>query len=279
MKYRKTKYGVELEVEEFLLKETFECGQCFRWHEVSENAFSGVAKGKSLTILNRGNKIILKDISLADFEDLWYHYFDLNTDYVGIKNELSKRNPCLSEIVKFSTGIRILNQDPWESLCSFIISQNNNIPRIMGIVSKMCSSFGNQIDDNNFDFPSASKIASLDEEDLSILKAGFRTKYILDAAKKVSSGELDLDLVRSMPINEARNSLMKIYGVGPKVADCTLLYGFHRLDAFPIDVWIKKALKVLFNEINPSEFGPYAGVAQQYIFHYSRMNKEIFDFK
>lgn len=276
MIYKKVERGVELKIDEFSLRKTFECGQCFRWCEVSENVFKGVAKGKFLTLLNEGDKIIFKDVSIPEFENIWIDYFDLTTDYIDIKNQLLKIHPVLSEAVKFSSGIRILRQDRWEALCSFIISQNNNIPRIMNIISELCKSFGERISENSFSFPSARKISKLDENNLSVLRAGFRTKYILDAARKIAEGKIDLKSISSMTLHDARKTLMKICGVGPKVAECTLLYGFHRLDAFPIDVWMKRAMKTLLNGIDPCELGKYAGVAQQYIFYYSRMNKEFF---
>lgn len=277
MMYKKVKRGVELQIEDFSLRKTFECGQCFRWREVSENVFSGVAKGRCLTLLSEGDKIIFKDVSLSEFEDIWIDYFDLTTDYIKIKNQISKIHPVLSEAVKFSSGIRILKQDSWEALCSFIISQNNNIPRIMNIISGLCKNFGDMINESSFSFPSAKKISEFDEKSLRVIRAGFRASYILDAAQKIIDGKVNLESILSMSLNDARQTLMKIYGVGPKVAECTLLYGFHKLEAFPIDVWMKKAMKVLFNGMDPCELGEYAGVAQQYIFYYSRMNKELFE--
>ena len=154
---------------------------------------------------------------------------------------------------------------------------NNNIPRIKGIVSRLCENFGEQIEEGAYTFPSASTIAKLDVESLAPLRSGFRAGYILDAAKKVSSGEVDLEQVRKMPIEQARKELTRIRGVGPKVAECTLLYGLHRMDAFPIDVWMKRAMATLFSGLECREFGRYAGVAQQYIFHYSRMHPELFE--
>ena len=277
MEVKETCSGIEIyKADEFSLKEIFECGQCFRWKEVSKGKFSGIAYGKSLTICEDQNLILLKNTSMDDFQNVWKRYFDLNTDYSQIKKKLFSIHPVLAEATKYSKGIRILRQEPWEALCSFIISQNNNIPRIIGIISRLCSNFGPRIGDSEFAFPSAETVSKLDAEDLSVLRAGFRTDYIMDAAKKVALGEVDLEKINEMPIGEARDNLMKIRGVGPKVAECTLLYGFHRLEAFPLDVWMKRAMKVLFRGMTSSDFGDYAGVAQQYIFYYSRMNKELF---
>jgi len=173
----------------------------------------------------------------------------------------------------FAGGIRILRQDPWEALCSFIISQNNNIPRIKGIVERLCASFGEEIKEGFYSFPAAEKIATLTLEDLAPLRSGFRAKYILDGAKRVADGEIDLDALKELALDEARQELMKIYGVGEKVADCTLLFGLSHIDAFPKDVWIKKAMAKLFDGSLPECAAPYAGIAQQYIFHYARMTK------
>lgn len=261
---------------DFDLSETFNCGQCFRWNQISENEFVGVAFERVVKILKEKNKVILKGTSVsADFDSIWRNYFDLSTDYSAIKLSLSKLDSTLSLACKYAPGIRILRQEPWETLCSFIISQNNNIPRIKGIVERLCNNFGNEIEPRFFSFPSNKRLAELNKSDLAPLKCGFRDEYILDAAKKVSSGEVDFEKIKNFPINEARSELMKIKGVGPKVAECTLLYGFHRLEAFPVDVWMKRALSTFFPEKDISYFGKYAGIAQQYIFHYSRMNPEL----
>lgn len=261
---------------DFDLSETFNCGQCFRWNQISENEFVGVAFERVVKILKEKNKVILKGTSVsADFDLIWRNYFDLSTDYSAIKLSLSKLDSTLSLACKYAPGIRILRQEPWETLCSFIISQNNNIPRIKGIVERLCKNFGNEIEPQFFSFPSNTRLAELNKSDLAPLKCGFRDEYILDAAKKVSSGEVDFEKIKNLPINEARSELMKIKGVGPKVAECTLLYGFYRLEAFPVDVWMKRALSTFFPEKDISYFGKYAGIAQQYIFHYSRMNPEL----
>ena len=178
--------------------------------------------------------------------------------------------PILKDAAKNAPGIRILAQEPWEALCSFIISQNNNIPRIKGIISRLCETFGKKSGES-YTFPSAETLAVLEPDDLQNLRAGFRAGYIIDGARKVASGEIDLEALRNMPIETAREKLMTIRGVGPKVAECTLLYGLHRLEAFPIDTWIKKAMSTLYEGLKPEDFGEYAGIAQQYIFVQMRM--------
>lgn len=257
-------------VKNFDLNETFNCGQCFRWNEKSENDFIGVAKDKVLEIIKNENNIILKDVSEKEFKEIWFNYFDLGLDYDIPKKQISKLHPILKKASEFAPGIRILQQEPWEALCSFIISQNNNIPRIKGIVERLCANFGKRIKENYFTFPKAEVMANLTEDDLLCIRSGFRAKYILDAARKVSSNEINLSGIKEMPVSEARAELMKIKGVGPKVADCALLYGLHMLKAFPIDTWMSKAMKEFFPDLTREDFGEYAGIAQQYVFHYIR---------
>lgn len=259
------------------LAQTLDCGQAFRWREQPDGSFTGAAHGRVITMRKTGDDLELDGVSEDDYRTIWQEYLDLNLDYGKIREELSALHPVLKEAAAFAPGIRILNQEPWEALCSFIISQNNNIPRIKGIIERLCSLCGEPINDVFRSFPSAEKLASLTPEDLAPVRAGFRARYIIDAAQKVSSGEVNLEEIRGMPIEEARAQLMKITGVGVKVADCTLLYGLHRLDCFPLDVWMKRAMAELFPGMEPADFGEYAGIAQQYIFHYSRMNPELFD--
>ncbi|MBO5853022.1 MAG: DNA-3-methyladenine glycosylase 2 family protein [Clostridia bacterium] len=260
------------DITNFILSETLDCGQAFRWQECGDNIWQGVAFGRYLKIGSNNGVITLFDTTKEDFELIWKDYFDLERDYAKILSVLSQ-NEVLKTAGEFACGIRILRQEPWEALCSFIISQNNNIPRIKGIIDRLCQNFGEQIVDGVYSFPTAEKIASLSLEDLAILKSGFRAKYILDAAKKVASREIVLDKLKDMPLDTAREELVKIYGVGEKVADCTLLFGLSHIDAFPKDVWIKRAVEKLFDGVLPECAIQYAGIAQQYIFHYARMTK------
>ncbi len=265
-------YGVE----NLDLAHTLDCGQAFRWKEIADGAWQGVAFNKYLKLEKLPDgALVLYGTSKADFNNLWCDYFDLNRDYNGIIEGISS-NDILKKASEYGSGIRVLNQEPWETLCSFIISQNNNIKRIKGIIGRLCENFG-EPKDGYYTFPKASKIADLSVDDLAVLRAGFRAKYILDAAKKVASGEVALSSLYDMPTDDARNELMKISGVGPKVADCVLLFSLKHTDAFPKDVWIKRAMEVLFKGELPPEAKEYAGIVQQYIFFYARETKLKFD--
>lgn len=258
------------------LAQTLDCGQSFRWTEREDGSFTGIAFGKSVTVRLDENTLYIENTNKADFENIWYDYFDLSLDYGKIREEISKLHPVLCEAAKYAPGIRILRQEPYEALCTFIISQNNNIKRIKGIVQRLCENFGEKID-GGYAFPTAENMARLTPDDLAPLRAGFRNRYLVDAAQKVASGEVDLEKCRNCDYDEARAELMKITGVGVKVADCTLLFGLHRIEAFPVDVWMKRAMEKLFPDMKPDDFGEYAGIAQQYIFHYSRMHPELFE--
>ncbi|HHV31015.1 DNA-3-methyladenine glycosylase family protein [Caproiciproducens sp. LBM24188] len=251
------------------LAQTLECGQCFRWDHQPDGSYTGIASGRTLRVSEENLPDIIKD-------PFWNHYFDFDLNYTNIRAELAKKDPVLARAAEYAPGMRILNQEPWEALCSFILSQNNNIPRIRGLVARLCGEFGETLEQGGHAFPTPETLAELTEADLAPVRCGFRARYLIDAAKKVASGEIDLEQVRRLPLDEARAKLMTIVGVGPKVADCALLYGLHRLDAFPMDVWMKRAMRVLFPGRTPDFFGPYAGIAQQYIFHYSRMNPQLF---
>ncbi|MDO5123218.1 MAG: DNA-3-methyladenine glycosylase [Eubacteriales bacterium] len=261
----------------FDLGDTLMCGQSFRWRENPDGSFSGTAYGRSVTVKLEKDDFYIIGTTAEDFENIWRGYFDLDTDYEKIREELSKLHPTLGEAAKFAPGIRILRQEPFEALISFIISQNNNIKRIEGIVDRLCENFGEENESGEYAFPTAEKLAKLTPEELSPIRAGFRHRYIIDASQKVASGEVDLERCRANSFEEAKRELMTVVGVGEKVADCVLLYGLHKVSAFPMDVWMKRAMKKLFPDVNPESFGEYAGVAQQYIFHYSRLHPELFD--
>ena len=259
------------------LGQTFDCGQCFRWQKTPEG-YEGIFKKNKLEISQNGNEIIFKNTNASDFKKIWQEYFDLETNYKKIGENISAIHPILKKAYFECSGIRILRQNPWETLCSFIISQNNNIPRIKKIIKSLCDLFGSKIKGSKEkSFPSAEIISKLNLEDLAPIKSGFRAKYILDAAQKVTSGTINLEKIKNIDYKNAKNTLIQIKGVGPKVANCVLLYGFHKLEAFPEDVWIKKVMNKFFKNESPKIFGKYAGIAQQYLYHYSRMHPEILE--
>ena len=264
------------DVRDLDLEQTLDCGQSFRWEKQNDGSFSGVAFGKYVNISLDGTDMVIKNAA-PDDEKIWREYFDLELDYGKIRGDISKLHPVLEEAARYAPGIRILRQEPYEALCTFIISQNNNIKRIKGIVARLCESFGDEIDEGVYTFPNAERLAELTPENLAPLRAGFRNRYIIDSAKKVASHEVDLELCKTADYDTARAELMKITGVGVKVADCTLLFGMHRVEAFPVDVWMKRAMEKLFPGMSANDFGEYAGIAQQYIFHYSRMHPELFE--
>ena len=258
------------------LAQPLDCGQAFRWQEIAApggSAWHGTAFGHTLTVQKRDGAFFF-DCTQAEFDAVWFPYFDFGTDYAAIRRALCDLHPVLRDAAAFAPGIRILRQEPWEALCSFIISQNNNIPRIKGILERLCTLLGTEIPGGRA-FPTAERLSACTAETLAPVRAGFRAKYLIDAARRVSSGALDLERVRTLPLDEARSALQTVLGVGPKVADCALLYGLHRTECFPLDVWMKRAMALLPG-VSPQDFGENAGVAQQYIFHYARMHPELF---
>ncbi len=274
-------------VRDFDTAHIFDCGQCFRWNRTGDNEYTGVAAGRALTISQNGNEITLRDVSERDFRDIWYNYFDLGTDYGAVKARLS-RDDIMRLAAGYGGGIRILNQDLWETVVSFIISASNNIPRIKGIIERLCCAYGDEIVYRGKiyrSFPSAKRLSCLERGDLDVIRAGFRDKYIIDAAKKFADGVLSEDALNAMTTAEAKKALMTVSGIGNKVADCILLFGLHRTDAFPVDVWIKRIMEYCYfgGEKQPIEkisrfaeekFGAeLGGYAQQYLFFYARENK------
>lgn len=261
-------------VECFDLALSLDCGQAFRWKQNGSGIWHGVVGNLPLDVEQKDDEIIFYNTSVDEFENVWKKYFDFDRDYKKITDSFSSDEYLLSATTEFY-GIRVLNQQPWETVCSFIISQNNNIPRIKGIIDRLCENFGEKLTDNDYSFPTAQKLSNLEVQDLAVLRAGFRAKYILDAAKKFSTGEVDLDKIYSSAIEDGREELMKISGVGPKVAECALLYSFEKTQAFPVDVWVKRILSELYPNGMPECIGEYGGIAQQYLFHWRR-NSERF---
>ncbi|HZJ78279.1 MAG TPA: DNA glycosylase [Clostridia bacterium] len=265
-----TNNSVKIEnIECFDLSLTLDCGQAFRWNRQQDGSWKGIAFGREIEALQNGNTITIKGTNKEDYETIWCRYFDLERDYKNLCISFCE-DETMCAAIKTYPGIRILQQEPWEALCSFIISQNNNIPRIKGIIDRLCACFGDKLNGGGYSFPSAERLSGLTVEDLSPLRAGFRAKYMLDAAKKVSSSEVDLQRLGDMAIDEARTELIKIKGVGAKVAECTLLYGCGRMHAFPVDVWVKRVMNEIYPNGLPECILGNEGIAQQYLFHWRR---------
>lgn len=252
--------NVKLTEKELSLKDTLPSGQCFRFSEDNGTWTVKAGVGSSVRTLT----VRQDDLSPITDDPFWSNFFDLDLDYEGLKADFTKISPLMAQACDYAPGIRILNQDPWEALCSFVVSQNNNIKRIMGIIDRMSNFYGGG------GFPTVESLVNAKEEDLRMLGLGFRAPYIVNTARAVYDGSIDLDALKKIDIDEARAILMKVKGIGPKVADCALLFGCHRLDCFPMDVWMKRVMANFFEGQDKSIFGPYAGVAQQYLFHYAR---------
>ncbi|MDD2956117.1 MAG: DNA glycosylase [Oscillospiraceae bacterium] len=261
--------GIRFRTGDLSLEETLACGQCFRWKRLAPGVYEGAARGYVCRIAQAGDLFTVSGVEPRLWETVWAPYFDLDRDYAALKARFCA-HPILAKAVDFAPGIRVLRQEPWEALCTFIISQNNNIGRITGIVERLCDAFGEPLTGGWHAFPSPEKLAGLDVEALSPLRSGFRARYLLDAAKKTASGEVDLARIADLPLDEGRAALMRICGVGRKVADCALLYGFGRVDCVPVDVWVRRVLERLFPDGLPEFCRGEEGIAQQYLFHYAR---------
>ena len=253
-------------------RRTFDCGQCFRWNEGGDGKYRGVASGRAAVVWTEGGSAWI-ECAPGDI-DFWREYLDMETDYEAARRSIEVCD-YLRDCAAYGEGIRILRQDRWEALCSFIISQCNNIPRIRGIVERLCALFGEELDapwGRVYAFPGPEVLAPLSEADLAPLRSGYRAKYIIEAARAAASGALDLEAVAEMPrAEDCRAALKRLPGVGDKVANCAVLFGLHRMDAFPIDVWVKKALREHMPAgFDPASLGEYAGLAQQYMFFRER---------
>ncbi|MCD7723783.1 MAG: DNA-3-methyladenine glycosylase 2 family protein [Clostridiales bacterium] len=255
----------------FNLDLTLDCGEAFRWKKGEDGFWRGAAYSKYLEIKQLpGGSLVLRGTDMQDFENVWYNYFDFGRDYAAICREISK-DEIIAPSVKQYYGIRILRQQPWEALASFVISQQNNIPRIKAIIEKLCAGWGNEIKNGVYSFPTASALAVLSEDDFKSIGAGYRAKYLCRLAQGVNSGSIELEKIGKMSLEDAKAELLKINGVGIKVANCALLFGFNFLECFPVDVWIERALQYYPNGL-PECFQPYQGIAQQYLYHWARNN-------
>lgn len=288
--YQKDNSVVIENIKDFEPKHVFECGQAFRWYEEEDGSYTGTVHNFVASVKKEEGTLIIDNTNLSEFYDLWYGYFDLARDYGVIKNELSRDDQVLKDAIRFGEGIRILNQDEWEILISFIISSNNRIPMIKKAIKKICSRWGSPIEyrgSTYYTFPGPHMLAGASVEDLEECNTGFRAKYIKKSAEMIHNGEIDLYSLKKMPYDEARAELMKLPGVGPKVSDCILLFSMGHYEAFPVDIWVKRVMQYFYVAPDVSlpkiqrfamdRFKDLAGFAQQYLFYYARdmKGKEI----
>ena len=270
---------------DFSLCDTLLCGQVFRFSPLADNEYMIMAGCECVRVCQTGDRLTFYSISSEKFEGFWRSYFDFDRDYNSIRSAVSKLGGSVMEkAAEHGKGIRILKQDLWETIISFIISANNNIPRIQKIISALCENLGTAHTYEGkvyYSFPDAHTIAGLTLDDLSVIRAGFRSKYILSCAKMIDSGEVDLSAIPQMPTDLAGNELTRLSGVGPKVRDCILLFALSRFDVFPVDVWIgrimsecyfdgKEQTNAAVIDFAKEQFGNLCGIAQQYLFHYAR---------
>lgn len=273
------KGGFYVYAPDYDIERTFTCGQCFRFTKASDSEYAceyrGVARGRYMRFASDadGNVHII-GAPRNEVESVWLHYLSLDRDYDVIKQTVLSdfgNHPFMQAAIERTGGLRILAQERFETLCSFIISQNNNIPRISKLIETISEKYGESIetcDGVKYAFPTAERLSKVSEEELSSLKLGYRSKYIADAAARVNSGVLDLE---KLDASNAREELLKVLGIGEKVASCIRLFAIEDLSSFPVDVWIKRVAATRFDgKLDPAKTGAYGGVAQQYLFCYER---------
>ena len=272
------------DVENFELDHIFECGQCFRWNKQPNGNYIGVAYGKVIEVEKKDNGVRIYNINEDEFNALWCDYFDLKRDYTVIKDEFQK-DPLLKKSVDFGYGIRLLQQEPFELTMSFIISSNNRIPMIKRAIDNLSKKWGKAIEykgETYYTFPKASDLQAASIEDIQSCGLGFRSKYVKDTVHRVYTGEVNLELIKSQEDDICHEELKKLMGIGPKVSDCIMLFSMQKYSAFPVDVWVKRAMQFFYLAPDVSlpkirifardKFENTAGFAQQYLFYYAREN-------
>lgn len=280
-------------VKDFHLDHIFDCGQAFRWEKQDDGSYTGIAGGRIANIQfepyegrTAEGRLIISNAHEEDFP-FWEKYLDMGRDYEKIKTDLGK-DPVMATAITYGEGIRLLQQEPWETLISFIISQNNHIPRIKKCIESLSENFGESAGIYNgrefYSLPSPEKLASLTEEDLAVCRLGYRAKYLIATAKRVC--ELGIDSLNGVALPnvssaEAYEYITGFTGVGPKVANCIMLFALGKYDSFPLDVWMKRVMEEEYGlktpkamaEFASENFGEYGGFAQQYLFYYIRERK------
>ena len=287
-----------MKVQEYVLKpkqdfnstHIFECGQCFRWNLQENGNYIGVVKNSVIEVIEKEDEVIFRGVSESNLKDIVIEYFNLEINYGEIKNKLSIVDNYLKESIEFGNGIRILNQDIFETIISFIISANNNIPRIKKIIENLSKNYGKKMEYNGkiyYTFPTVEDLSKATVADLRNLGLGFRDKRVYTTTRMILKKEIDIEKLKKLKDTEKlREEILKLDGVGPKVADCILLFAFNRYDVFPIDVWVRRVMNDLYIK-NPQEskvskveikklaeekYGKLAGLAQQYLFYWKREN-------
>ena len=262
----------------FDLKQTADSGQCFRMNQTGDNQYGLIAYGKYLNLIRMDEDTVRLGCGEEEYHQIWEGYFDLVYDYGSIiQSLLSGEDRFLSQAAAYGQGIRILRQEPFETMISFIISQNKNIPSIKNCIERLCERFGDYIDCKErpgggyYTFPKAEILAGAEAGELRKLKLGYRDEYIIKASQAVADGSIDLDELSRCSYEKAFMKLKGIRGIGDKVANCIALYGLHHIEAFPVDVWINKAIKEFYNgSFDSGKYQGYAGIVQQYMFYYIR---------
>ncbi len=276
-------------ISSFEPKHIFECGQCFRWEKEDDGSYTGIVKNNVINVKKVNNEIIFNSIGADNLEKLVKEYFDLERNYEDIKNTLSKVDSYLENSINYGNGIRILNQNLWETIISFIISANNNIPRIKGIINRLSYKYGNKIIWNNkeyYTFPTVESLSKATVEELRKTGLGFRDIRVYETTQKILNKQVDLEeLHKEKDTKKIREILLTLSGVGPKVADCILLFStLKRFDVFPIDVWVRRVMNDLYiknedeskvdkkeiEKLAKEKYGNLEGIAQQYLFYWKR---------
>ena len=243
-------YKIE-NIKSFELADIFDCGQCFRWNKQDDGSYTGVFKENVMNVQKNGDTVIFKGISNGDIKEIVQDYFDLNRNYEEIKETLSKIDDNVKTSIQYGQGIRILNQDLWEMIISYIISANNNIPRIKGIIERLSKTYGKEIEWNGekyYAFPTVEELKDVTVEDYRKLGTGFRDIRLYETVHMILDKKVDLEKMQNNPNTmEVREQLLTLSGVGPKVADCILLFStLKRFEVFPIDVWVRRVMNELY---------------------------------
>jgi len=271
-------------VENFELDHIFECGQCFRWNKGLNGNYIGVVYGKVIEVEKKDNDVKIYNINEEEFNTLWCDYFDFKRDYTEIKEKFQK-DPLLKRSVDFGYGIRLLQQEPFELTISFIISSNNRIPMIKRAINNLSKKWGKEIEykgEMYYAFPTVSDLEEASVEDIQSCGLGFRARYVNDTVHKIYTGEVNLEFIKSQGDDICHEELKKLNGIGPKVSDCIMLFSMQKYSAFPVDVWVKRAMQFFYLAPDVSlpkirsfardKFENLAGFAQQYLFYYAREN-------